>query len=70
MKTGRFHGGLAVVFKVGQVVPANPRERPAGETQGAGMTWGGFAWWRKVQEGGYSFQANDLDFVVNLLQRR
>ena len=40
MKTGRFHGGLAVVFKVGQVVPANPRERPAGETQGAGMTGG------------------------------
>ena len=42
MKTGRFHGGLAVVFKVGQVVPANPRERPAGETQGAGMTGGGW----------------------------
>lgn len=65
MKTGRFHGGLAVVFKVGQVVPANPRERPAGETQGAGMTGGGW-----LGGGGYSFQANDLDFVVNLLQRR
>ena len=38
---GEISSGGAAVFKVGQVVPANPRERLVGEDTRSGVTGGG-----------------------------